>query len=111
MVASIALTKTIKLNNNEIIDEAASTSTTECQQCCQRAQLFFDQQIFDDQNENNNNKDLNDKLPIKMSWQIWRESSTERRFQYENRFRLVLMQVFYNNIYKVPTSYSSLFLI
>lgn len=47
-------------------------SVTSCQNCRNRQQLFFDQACVGGQ---------------KLSWQIWRDSTPENRFEYDNRFR------------------------
>lgn len=57
-----------------------------CIKCQERFKHFFDQQQM---LKKDNIINCNNENTKKMSWQIWRESTLDRRFQYENRFRLV----------------------
>uniref|UniRef100_A0A915DLP8 non-specific serine/threonine protein kinase n=1 Tax=Ditylenchus dipsaci TaxID=166011 RepID=A0A915DLP8_9BILA len=72
--------------------EEDAESTGSCHKCRERLQLFFDQQQ-DQQSKPLPKSENNDAKVTKMSWQIWRESNVDRRFQYENRFSWTLPEV------------------
>ncbi|CAD5228992.1 unnamed protein product [Bursaphelenchus okinawaensis] len=52
-------------------EEEETESVASCQHCRERQQQFFDQESVGG---------------LKLSWQIWRDSNAENKFEYDNRF-------------------------
>ncbi|KAI1723601.1 protein kinase domain-containing protein [Ditylenchus destructor] len=75
---SSLIAPTKSLLQAEETEESISGSTASCKNCRERLQLYFDQQ--------QKSQRSNVSTSPKMSWQIWRESTMERGFQYDNRF-------------------------
>jgi hypothetical protein len=76
--ANMDLGSSIKKANSETATEEDAESVKSCQNCRQQKQTYFDKQFVSGE---------------KLSWQMWRDSTPENRFNYENRFRFVLTSI------------------
>lgn len=70
--ANVDLGLTPKKANSEAAEEDAD-SVKSCQNCRQQKQSYFDEEFVGS--------------GAKLSWQIWRDSTPENKFDYENRFK------------------------